>query len=296
MTSTASSPAPSRLGDYSTRSGRFVALWVFGVATTLLLLGLWGRAVTTDRDGIESSLRAAVATDEVAEQVRGWVAGALEEWTRVSGDEAVSVAGAVLETPSAAAAVEQVLAEVVEVAVAPPGTTGVVDVAAAIDPFVPGIAAELQAAGVDADPTLVRAVLAGMEPITVESDPAISITRVVSSAHGMLTRVVVVALLTLLVSGGAATALAEERWVMVRSLASRILVSALSFAVFLRLGAWALDPQRGRSPFAAGGSVLLRSNGTVILLVGLVAGIAAGGATLAVRSRRRAMGPQSNPS
>jgi len=279
---------PPPRSHWSARTGRFVALWVFGIATTLLLVGLWGRAVTTDHDGIEDSLRAAVATDEVADQVRGWFAGAIEEWTAVSGDDAVTVAGAVLETPTAAAAMEQVLADMVEVAVAPPGTTHVIDVAAALDPVVPDLATELEAAGIDADPTLLRAALSGMEPIVVESEPVVSITHIVSSASGVLTRVVVVALLALLASGAVATLLAPERWEMVRTLASRILISAITFALFLRLSAWALDPQRGRSPIAAGGSVLLRSNGGVLLAVGLVAAVAAGAAAVAVRSRRSA--------
>ena len=92
----------------------------------------------------------------------------------------------------------------------------------------------------------------------------------------------------MLLSGVAAVALAEERARQVRGLAVRVGVSAATFAVLLRLGAWALDPGGGRSPLAAGGAVILSSSGHVLVIAALIAGGIAVFATIGVNRRRRA--------
>jgi hypothetical protein len=52
-------------------------------------------------------------------------------------------------------------------------------------------------------------------------------------------------------------------------LATRVVLSALSFAILFRVGSWALDPQRGGSPIAGAGSILLASNSSVFLVAAL---------------------------
>ena len=75
---------------------------------------------------------------------------------------------------------------------------------------------------------------------------------------------------------------------MLRTLSMRVLLSALSFAVLFRLGAWALDPNGGRSPVATGGSIVLESNGHVFIIIAAVAAVVGGiGAWVAWRRRTR---------
>jgi hypothetical protein len=80
--------------------------------------------------------------------------------------------------------------------------------------------------------------------------------------------------------------LAEEHLAMIRSLAVRLAVSAITFTILLRVGAWATDPSRGRSPLASGGSVLLGSNHLVLFLVAAAA-LSVALSTGAVIRRRR---------
>lgn len=91
--------------------------------------------------------------------------------------------------------------------------------------------------------------------------------RVVEDARSLLSLVVALAAIAMGVTGAIAVGLSEARLVTVRLLATRTVLSALSFAVLFRIGSWALDPDRGGSPIARGGSVLLGSNADVFLLV-----------------------------
>ena len=43
-------------------------LWVFGLSTTLLLVGLWGRAITVDQNTITRSTEAALSAELVTER------------------------------------------------------------------------------------------------------------------------------------------------------------------------------------------------------------------------------------
>ena len=103
----------------------------------------------------------------------------------------------------------------------------------------------------------------------------------------MLTRVVLVGLAGMTLSAAFAVVLAEEPIRQVGGLAARVAASALSFAVLLRVGAWALDPQGGRSPVAAGGSALLSSGAVVLVWTAAGGLVVAGLAMLTARSRRK---------
>jgi hypothetical protein len=99
----------------------------------------------------------------------------------------------------------------------------------------------------------------------------------------------VIAATAMLLAGATAVALSDDRVRMARSLAVKLAVSGFTFAIVLRLGAWAVDPGGGRAPFAAGGAVLLRSNGGVLLTIAGVgtAAVVALSTVLVLRVRRR---------
>ena len=103
----------------------------------------------------------------------------------------------------------------------------------------------------------------------------------------MLSKVVVIGLAGMLLSGAAAVALADERIRQLRALVIRVGISAISFAVIIRIGGWAVDPEGGRSPIAAGGAVLLRSNGHVLAAVALGTAVVAAGMSIFLLRRRR---------
>ncbi|MDX1450160.1 MAG: hypothetical protein R3246_13980 [Acidimicrobiia bacterium] len=111
--------------------------------------------------------------------------------------------------------------------------------------------------------------------------------QAVGTARAVLTRVVLVGLAGMTLSAAFAVVLAEEPIRQVGGLAARVAASALSFAVLLRVGAWALDPQGGRSPVAAGGSALLSSGAVVLVWTAAGGLVVAGLAMLTARSRRK---------
>ncbi len=61
-------------------------------------------------------------------------------------------------------------------------------------------------------------------------------------AQAFLTWIVVLAALSLALMG--AFAFAEHRYAMLRTLSTKVLDSALTYALLFRVAAWALDPER----------------------------------------------------
>ncbi len=268
------------------RASLAVVMWVFGLATTTLLIGMWGRTVSTDQATLEEGTRAVVEAEVIANRVEDWVASGIASST--DGEQA-AVAAALAdigETPQAHDAVATIAEQAVQAALAEPGERIEIDVRTALAPLAPVIGERLRASGVAAPQEQVDAVIAGVPDLVLGSGVAQQIGGAATRATAFLTRVVLIAGLVLALSGGAAYFLSEDRLKMLRTLAIRIAISALTFAVVLRVGAWALDPDGGRSPVASGGAVLLRSNGWLLpLLAAINVGVAVV-ITSAVRRRR----------
>jgi hypothetical protein len=123
--------------------------------------------------------------------------------------------------------------------------------------------------------------------LELDTGEAASLATVVREARAFVTRAVLLALAIMLASGAGVVALSEERFATLRTLATRVLLSALSFALFFRIGGWVLDPSRGRSPVAGGTSVLLDSNGHVFLLTAIAAAVVASGGGWVAWNRKR---------
>jgi hypothetical protein len=284
-----SSPLPNR----SLAARRITlpwVLWVFGLATTLLLVGLWGRAVTVDNDAIARSTEAALSADLVTERVYGWIGDGLAATTGITEAESERVLDGVRDRPAVAGAVDALIDDVVDALIAPPGAEPSIDVAAALTPLVPEVVSELGQQGIDVSAGAVGAAVEGLDPVALDVGEAISVGVVTEQATVILTRGVAIAAVMLSVAGIAAVALAEDRLGMVRSLATRVSFSALSFAAFFRLGGWALDPDGGRSPLRSSGSILLGSNLHVFLIVAGLTGAFASALWLIRRSERPSSG------
>jgi|GEM_PF-2536633 len=155
------------------------------------------------------------------------------------------------------------------------------------------MAEQLAEAGLDVPADSVTEALAELEPIVIAAQRG-TIAGAAATARGVLTTVAVVATLVALASGGLAIVLADDRIAMARTLVLRVAVGAVTFVIVARIGAWALDPERGRSSIAAGGSVLLRSNSALLVAIA-VAGAVAGAGLGAYRVRRRRTEPPPQP-
>lgn len=259
------------------RSTLSVVLWAFGMATTLLLVGLWGRAVSYDEPTVQASARSVVDAEVATDRIYSWI----EEGVAASADvDSVTAQEALSElrnNPEVDAAVDAVLAEFIGALFTPEGETAELDLAESLEPVVPVVAAEFAEHDVAVDESSLNAALAEADRIDLATGDAATVARVVDDARTFLSLIVVIAALTLAVTGVAAVWLADDHLAMARTLATRILMSAVSFAVLFRIGSWVLDPQGGGSPIAGGGSILLRSNAQVFVIIALGSAAVAGG-------------------
>jgi hypothetical protein len=270
--------------------GLAIVLWAFALATTTLLVGLWGRTVTNDRATLEAGAQAALGTDVVAARIEEWLAEAVAVGSSSLDQELGVVVQTIAASPEADRIVDTVAADLVAAALAPPGTEARLDVASRLEPIVPVVVDELASHGVELRAEELRASLAASPSITLSTEEQQATGGVARRTSSALTTVFGAGLAALVFFGSLALVLAEESVAMVRSLAIRLAVSAVTFVVFLRLGAWAMDPSKGRSPLAVGGSVLLASNHFVLLLVAAAGGGIAISAGVVIRRRRVAGG------
>ena len=188
-----------------------------------------------------------------------------------------------------AEAVDTIVADFIAGLFAESGEDPVLRVEEAFAPLVPVVVNEFARRDVPVEEARIEEVLEEAAVIELDTGEAASVAAVVSEARTLLTWVVLVAAGALIVFGSLALMLSEYRFAMLRTLSTRILLSALTYALLFRVGAWALDPDRGRSPVLGGGSVLLDSNSHVFLIAAALAAITAtiGGAVAWRRARPR---------
>lgn len=285
FTSSPQSPVP-RVRATSRRAAAWLLLYVFGLSITTLLVGLWGRAVSGDEETLRAGVRAAVETELVADRMEDWLAQAVGAESSLADTRVADRLERIGSSAAVEAAIDTLVVAIVDAAVAEPGSATTVDVGSALAPVGVAVAEELNAAGLPVSAESVTEAMIGLEPIVLASEQG-AITGAAATARGVLTSVAVIATLAAMLSGGLSIALAGDRIAMARTLISRVAVGAVSFVVFAQIGAWALDPERGRSPIAAGGSVLLRSNSALLIGIAVAAAAATAGlGAYAVRRRR----------
>lgn len=250
-------------------------LWIFGLSTTLLLVGLWGRAVTVDRETIARSTEAALSADLVTDRVWDWVGDGLAASSGLGRGEVEQAFAEVQDRPQALSAVDALVDEVVAALVAPPGEETTIDVSTALAPLIPEVETELSARGIDVPAEIIETTITDLDPVALDVGEAVSVGVVTEQAKDLLTLGVLAAAGALLLFGSIAIVLSEDRWSMVRNLATRLAFSALSFAVLFRFGGRILQPDGGGSPLRRSGSILVASNLHVFVLAfGLAAAVA----------------------
>jgi hypothetical protein len=283
MTTTSTSPTTTG-PTLARRFATWLLLYAFGLSVSTLLVGVWGQAVSGDEEALATGVRAAVATELVAERMETWLAGAADG---VPEAETGAILQRVAATPEVASAVDVLVEAIVDGAVAEPRRAATVDVAAALAPVGRVLAEELAASGVAVSPEETTAALSGLEPIVL--DASTQVAGVARTARGVLTVAALAATGVAAVTGGLSVFLSDDRIRMARTLLFRLAVGAMTFVLFARIGAWALDPGGGRSPVAAGGAALLRSH-TGILLAIMATGALAGSGLGVYAARRRRTG------
>ena len=240
-------------------------LWVYGIAVTVTLVSVWGRAVVVDASLMADAAADSATAGPVATLVEQWLARELSE---LGGGSPVIEGGS--DDPVVAAVFAELAREIVLASAVRPGEEAVVDVAEILEPAVPAVADNLAANGVDE--AAVSAYFASLDPLVVRRPDSRPPVGPSSGAARSLYLATVVGLLTMAASGGAALWMAGDRRAMAKSLLSRLGLGALGFAVMFRLGAWILDPGAGRSPFRLAASRIVGAKLWIPMMVAAFAG------------------------
>jgi len=272
-----------------------MVLWAFGLATTLLLVGLWGRAVTNDVPIVQEAARAAVDAEIASDRIYSWIEEGVASSIAIDPATAEEVISDLRNHPEVEDAVGAVVDEFIDALFTTDGDLMTVEPTETLGPVVPLVASALAARDVAVDEAILNTALADAEIVGLTTGELGTAARVVDDARSLLSVVVVLAALVLIVTGSAAVWLSDDHLLMMRLLTTRIVFSALSFMVLFRLGSWVLDPDRGGSPIARSGSILIGSNTDTFLAVGVVAGaLSIGIGWIAWRRRADAGGSEYN--
>lgn len=260
--------------------------WSFGVALSVMFLALWGRSVVVDTDTLAESLSPLAASATVTDFVSGWMADELVE----SGADPASVRPTVdffFESSNVGSTIDQLVGEVVHAAASNNVQGASVDMAGLIAPTVPELTVGLTGMGYPVSQGEVADVVAGLDPLIVREAGDRPVVGPDSPTAARLGTAALLGFIGLLTFGFGVVRLSEDRVVAVKELLNRVALGGLSFALFLRLGSWVLDPSGGRAPVQATLSGLAGSKWLVPLGVAVVAGSIAGAIYLGKRWFRR---------
>jgi hypothetical protein len=240
------------------------------MAVSILFLALWGRAVVADTETLSDSLSPLARSGVVTDFVADWMAEELTE----SGADPATVRPTVdffFESSSVGATVDQLVGEVVYAAATSSPEGSRIDMAALIGPTVPELTMGLAGMGYPVAESEVADVVADLDPLIIRQPGSDAMVGPNSPTAARLGTAALLATLAIIVFGFGVVALSEDRVGAVRGLATRVAIGGLGFAVFLRLGAWVLDPSGGRAPVRATLSELASSKWMVPLEVAVVA-------------------------
>ena len=256
---------------------------MFGFASTVLLVSIWGRAVIVDTEELVESLSPMAASEVVVDRFTTWMVDELGD-VGLDPVTAESATEQVLESPDVSSALSGLLFEVVDAAASTDPNGATVDAAAVFAPAVPGITARLAEVGVPVTEVQVSAAVADLDPIVVRQPQQRALVGPESEVASKLGTAAGVAVVAILIAGWAYVAVSLDRRQAIRSLLNRFALGALSFAIFLRIGSWILDPGGGRAPLMESLGNLAASKWLVPLTMGSVAGV---GALVFLAFRRR---------
>jgi hypothetical protein len=270
-----------------------MVLWAFGLATTLLLVGLWGRAVTHDQVTVQESARSVISAEIASDRIYSWIEDGVMSAADIDSVTTQRVLSELSSHPEVEGAVDDLVGQFIGALFSADGGEKTVELTDTLAPVIPLVVSGFAANDVSVDEADVIAALVEAETLDLETGDLASVARVVDNARALLSLIVVISAAILAVTGSIAVWLSGDRLAMVRTLATRIVLSALSFAVLFRVGSWALDPNGGGSPIARGGSVVLGSNTDIFFVAAFAGAAVASGVGWVVWRRRRLAGGSS---
>jgi hypothetical protein len=194
---------------------RATVLWMFGIFTTLLLLGLWGRSVSTDELTLQESTEAVMASDLIHQRMTDWLTDGASSAGGLGPEKATIVVHDITSSEEFDVAIEALVDATVAASLAPPDQASSVDVMPALETLRPAIDRAASDAGVPFDSA---SVIAGLEDSTLASGNVQVLTNGVSEARTLLSRVVAVGLIGLLATGAVAIHTSTDRVGEIRSL------------------------------------------------------------------------------
>lgn len=244
------------------------------MATTVLLLSFWGRAVVVDTDGLADNVAPLSESEEVTGRFSDWMTTQLVD-SGVPPETAGEAATLSLFTPEVKQALASLVLEVVDAA-AEPGPEGTaVDMAAIFAPTVPAVTASLASQGIPAPEAQVAAIVSGLDPLVIREPGEEPIVGPASPVARRLGIASVLAVVSMVVFGAIYVLVSNNRVRAMRTLSTRFAVGALTFALLLKLGSWVLDPGGGRAPVSESVSELADSKWLIPAFIGAAASIAA---------------------
>ncbi len=276
---------------------RGVSAWVFGLATTVFLIAVWGRAVVVDVNSLEEVSAPLADSSGVVDLFTGWLEDELAA-AEVAPVTSELIIEQVMSSSSVATALRQFTGEFVAAAANPTPQASVVDVSRLLEPAVPEIDAALAAAGVPVPESRIASVVDSLDPLVVRGTGSEPYVGPESPAAGRLGTGAVLALGLMGIAGWISVASSDDRLAQARNLLNRVALGALSFSVLLKLGSWVLDPDGGRAPISESASMLANSKWVFVMVLGLIA--AAGGAVIwavrrYLRRREGSLPPDESP-
>lgn len=257
-----------------------VLLWLYGISITIFLFSIWGRAVAADDELLADAAGRAAGSDLVASRVESWFDEVLSEEGLPGAEGGVS--RLIVAVPEVRSATADLVGQLVQATARPSGPQVVIDVAEGYRPAVPAVTSALTGVGIPVSESQVAAVVAQLDPLVIDVDPDRPPVGSRSAAARSLTVATMVALGSMVVSGGGATLACRDRRAMLRSLLNRLAVSGFTYFVFFRISSWVLDPRGGRATVRGGLAEIVGSKLWIPLLVAAVAG----GAGWTVRHRQ----------
>jgi hypothetical protein len=268
------------------RVSRSTLAWLFGVSLSVLLLALWGRSVVADSDTLAESLSPLSESSLVSQYLTTWMTEELVG-SGVEPDRVMPTVEYILGSSAVGATLDQFVVEVVEAAASMDPNGSSVEMAALVSPAIPDISVGLAALGEPVTEPEVAEIVTTLDPLVIREPGDRPLVGHGSATVARLGTAALLAVLALTIFGYGFVTLSEDRLGALRELANRVALGGISFAIFLRLGSWVLDPRGGRAPVQATLSALAGSKWSVPLQMALVGGVLAGVFYLVRRQLRR---------
>lgn len=258
----------------SRKLARGVGAWMFGFATTIFLLSMWGRAVVVDVGALEEAAAPLAESSAVANLFTDWLDQEMAD-SGVAPATAQIVVDDVMTRSTVVGAMGRFAGELVTAAAAPGPEPARVDMSGLLQPAIPEIEAALSAAGVTITEERVAEVVAQLDPLVVRRADTEPFIGAESPTAARLGTAAILSLLVMGATGWATVVTSEDRAAEARSLLSRVALGALSFSILLKFGSWVLDPSGGRAPIAESLGRVAGAKWLHPMAIGLAAGLAA---------------------